>query len=65
MINKKEGQKMMLSFVIEDSDGNRRMGYQDVNQKERIPPIYFARENYPTGARYLIMMVNLKTVWLL
>ena len=56
---------MMLSFVIEDSDGNRRMGYQDVNQKERIPPIYFARENYPTGARYLIMMVNLKTVWLL
>ena len=40
-------------FVFEDSDGNRRMGYRDANQNERIPPEYYVRVKLLDGREIL------------
>lgn len=40
----------LVPFAFEDSDGNRRMGFKDANQKEKIPAIYYVRVKLPDGS---------------
>lgn len=39
----------LVPFAFEDSDGNRRMGFKDANQKENIPAIYYVRVKLSDG----------------
>lgn len=49
----------LVPFAFEDGDGNRRMGFKDADQKERIPAIYYVRVKFPDEVRSLIMTANL------
>lgn len=40
----------LVPFAFEDGDGNRRMGFKDADQKERIPAIYYVRVKFPDGS---------------
>lgn len=39
----------LVPFAFEDSYGNRRMGFKDANQKEKIPAIYYVRVKLSDG----------------
>ena len=41
--------KKMESFILEDIDESRRIGYKDSNHQERIPPIYYVQVILPDG----------------